>query len=186
MKPPPRFSQLSEPRQRLIRSCQAANFGFIQNLLIRDREPVFDPAPQVYLDIKLDAEEWSREELGSADFTVCEEAVRLFALLDRIQGGKICKLEVRAGIPRRVLAEGSIAEWSELSPRSIVAEQNLPAARQAGSKGPVRRRVVESERETAAEKAAGHRRDARGGRGSEDASRREYPETTRVGDCLGS
>ena len=48
-----------------------------------------------------------------------------------------------------------------------VGATNLPVARQAGSKDPVRRLVVESERETAAEEAAGHRRDAWGWRCSE-------------------
>ena len=38
--------------------------------------------------------------------------------------------------------------------------------RQAGSKGPVRRQVVDCGSKTAAEKAAGHRRDARGWQGS--------------------
>ena len=48
-----------------------------------------------------------------------------------------------------------------------VGTQKLPVVRQAGSKDPVRRLVVDSERKTAAEKVAGHRRDAWGWRGSE-------------------
>ena len=62
-----------------------------------------------------------------------------------------------------------------------------PAVRQAGSKDPVRRGVVETERETAIQKIAGHARDAAGERCSEGRfSRRIYPETSRVGDCPGS
>ena len=45
--------------------------------------------------------------------------------------------------------------------------REVPAARQAGSKGPVRRLIVETERKTAALKAAGNRRDAWGWRRSE-------------------
>jgi hypothetical protein len=45
----------------------------------------------------------------------------------------------------------------------------LPVVRQAGSKGPVRRLMVDSERKTAAEEAAGHRRDAWDGGVRKDA-----------------
>jgi hypothetical protein len=59
--------------------------------------------------------------------------------------------------------------------------------RQAGSEDPVRRCVVDTERETAIQKIADHARDAAGGRCSEGRfSRRVYPETSRVGDCPGS
>lgn len=178
-----RFSELSVPRQTLLRACQLANFGFIQGLRVSNREPHFDPPPVVQIDLKLNSKTADRREIGSADFILSAECMHLMTVLDDLGNGLISELEVRAGLPRRVRFGMRI---SELSRYGAAAQENLPVARQAGSKGPVRRLVVESERETAAAEAAGHQRDGRGGRGSEDASRREYPETTRVGDCLDS
>jgi hypothetical protein len=61
-------------------------------------------------DIKLDAEERPRGELAAADFTLCTEARRLMSVLDSIQNGKISKIEVRAGVPRRLVVESRLAE----------------------------------------------------------------------------
>jgi hypothetical protein len=102
----PQFSRVSHARQTLIRLCQLTNYGHIQDLEVRDREPVF-PAPAciVSLDIKLDSDEWVRPAPTIPDFSLSAEVVRLMELLDRIQNGKISKIEVRAGIPRRAVWE---------------------------------------------------------------------------------
>jgi hypothetical protein len=113
-----RFSQLSIPRQGLIRLCQATNYGQIHDLAVREREPVLTgPAPEVILDIRLDREEGPRDELAVADFELCAEVGRLMSLLDGIQHGKISKLEVRAGIPRRILLEKPLTGDGELMER---------------------------------------------------------------------
>jgi len=112
-----RFSDLSPARQILFRLCQSTNYGHIQDLPVRDREPVLDPEAVVSIDVKLDSEERSRDEFSSADFLLCAEAVRLMALLDQINNGKISKLEVRAGIPRRILYEHRISELGGVSAR---------------------------------------------------------------------
>lgn len=108
----PRFSSLSALRQALARHCQSINYGEINNLRVRDREPVLaDPQCVVLLDVKLDSEEYSRQVAEQSDFVLSIEFVRLMALLDRIQNGKISRLEVRAGIPRRVVWESSTTDF---------------------------------------------------------------------------
>jgi hypothetical protein len=100
------FLRLSEPRQVLVRLCQTVNFGQIHDLSVRDCEPVSKcPAPTVFADIRLDAEERLRGEILISDFALSAEVTRLIAVLDRIQNGKISKLEVRAGLPRRLTLE---------------------------------------------------------------------------------
>jgi hypothetical protein len=101
-----RFSQLSIPRQGLVRLCQETNYGHIHDLAVRDRDPVLTgPAPAVLVDIRLDREERPRHELAAADFGLCAEVGRLMSLLDRIRHGKISSIEARAGIPRRIFLE---------------------------------------------------------------------------------
>ena len=102
--PTPRLlSQLSTPRQRLVRRCQAINYGYIERLQVKNSEPIFKPETLVYVEIKLDVDDCARSEVGLADFALPDEILRLLAQLDEIQNGTIEKLEVRAGIPRRLI-----------------------------------------------------------------------------------
>jgi hypothetical protein len=105
-----RLSQLSGPRQTLVRLCQRLDYGQILDVLITGREPVFDPPPTLLLDIKLDADGRSRPELNLADFDLCEEVCRLLDRVDQMEKGRIQRIEVRAGIPRRILIEASVTE----------------------------------------------------------------------------
>lgn len=105
-----RFRQLSAPRQAPVRLFQTVNFGRIEDLEIRRSEPAFNPAPLVLLDLKLDTEEGPRPERDLTDFVLCDEVRRLMARLDEIENGCIQRIEVRAGIPRRLIVEAQALE----------------------------------------------------------------------------
>ena len=108
---PLRFSQLSPGRQILVRLCQSINYGHIQNLTVEDQEPVLQGASAIATtDIRLDAEDLARGELVVDDFILCAEVTRLIALFDKVQNATISKIEVRAGIPRRISLEHHFAE----------------------------------------------------------------------------
>ncbi len=107
-----RLTQLSAPRQALVRLFQSVNFGQIIGLAIRDGDPVFHPEPTVLLDVKLDADEGERPEADLADFTLRDEVRRLFARLDQLQNGTVERIEVRSGVPRRVIIERRLTEAS--------------------------------------------------------------------------
>jgi hypothetical protein len=50
------------------------NYGLIQDLTVRDREPILTSCPPLVLtDIRLDVEERPREELSLNDFNLCVE-----------------------------------------------------------------------------------------------------------------
>jgi hypothetical protein len=84
------------------------NFGQIRNLNIRSGELVFDPRPVVLIDSKLDGQDTPRPEIETTDFVLPAEICRLMAHLDHIGDGVIEHIEVRAGIPRRVLFESAM------------------------------------------------------------------------------
>lgn len=105
-----RFCALSGPRQALVRLCQSIDYAQVEDLQVRDGEPVFDPPPTVLLDLKLDSDSSGRSESELADFALCEEVCRLLERIDQIQNGRIRRIEVRAGIPRRVLIEANVME----------------------------------------------------------------------------
>jgi hypothetical protein len=62
------------------------------------------------LDVRLDTDCASRAESELADFELCDEVCRLLDRLDKIQDGRIQRIEVRAGIARRVLIEAKLTE----------------------------------------------------------------------------
>jgi len=106
MTPGLRLSQLSVQRQHLVRLCQSTNYGYIENLLVRGRQPVIEESmPLVMVDLKLDSKEGLLPKLEIEDFTLSQEVTRLMRLLDDIEDGAISKIEVRDGIPRRVIVE---------------------------------------------------------------------------------
>ncbi|MGA2882247.1 MAG: hypothetical protein ABSG13_25115 [Bryobacteraceae bacterium] len=103
MSDPLRLSELSPARQALVRLCQSANYAQIEQLQVNDSEPVFNPAPVVLLDLKLDSDEMPRPEMALTDFMLTAEFCRLMDKLDGLKHGIIERIEVRAGLPRRML-----------------------------------------------------------------------------------
>ena len=117
------FSQLSRPRQALVRLCQNINYGSIQGLRVEDAEPALSPPPLVLIDVKLDADEVPRPEADLPDFELCDEVCRLMGRLQELTTGMIERIEVRGGIPRRIAVRGwLIRAWSPL-PQTGLADR---------------------------------------------------------------
>jgi len=114
-----RLSQLPPSRQLLVRLCQTINYGSIYRLEIRDSEPAFDPQPRVLVELKLDAEELKRPEVGLMDFKLRDEVWRLMDQFDELRNGVVERIEVRAGIPYRVLFEARLGEIAITSTTGI-------------------------------------------------------------------
>lgn len=98
-----RFSQLSPQRQALIRRCQQIGYGGIGPFHLRDCEPVFEPGTHISLDVKLDSDDSRRCEFDLRDFELNKEMVRLFSSFDAVGDCAVDHLEVRAGVPRRIV-----------------------------------------------------------------------------------
>jgi len=96
---------LSAPRRQLLEMMQKYNFCRIENLEIRGGEPVFDPAPRVIQDIKLGGENGPRPELVKQDFLLRTPVIELFEHLNRVGNGTVAVIEVRYGLPVKLLIE---------------------------------------------------------------------------------
>ena len=103
-----KLSGLSAPRQALVRLFQSIDYGQILDLHVRDREPVFSPEPGLILEVKLDGDLCQRQESDLEDFALRDEVLRLLDRIDEIGNGRIQRIEVRAGIPRRMLIEATL------------------------------------------------------------------------------
>jgi hypothetical protein len=108
-----RLSELSPQRRMLVRLCQSTNFGIIRGLEIREGQPVFDPPPIVLVDLKLGADDEPRAETELADFAICREVLQLMDRLDELVTVTIESIEIRAGIPRRLVFRAAIPASSK-------------------------------------------------------------------------
>lgn len=102
---------LSPNRRRLVEAMQALNFGRVEQLQVRGGEPVFSPSPRLIQDIKFgSADGGPRPELVREDFPLKASVLELFEHLDRISDGMVAAVEVRYGLPFRVIVERSYGE----------------------------------------------------------------------------
>jgi hypothetical protein len=99
-------SSLSTPQKRLLEILQKVNYGRVEDLSIRGGEPMFNPPPRIVRDVKLGAaDNGARPELESADFALKREHVELFESLRRLGDGAIEAIEIKAGLPFRLIIE---------------------------------------------------------------------------------
>ena len=108
-----RFSAVSPRRQQLIRMCQALNCGAFKGIQLHDGDPVL--VSSLIAEERLDLPDEQRPEIQLADFNLSKEWHRLLGRFDQVQNGAIERLEVRAGIPRRVLWESRLPQLLENS-----------------------------------------------------------------------
>lgn len=95
--------KLSAARSDLLELMQHINFGRIEGLAIRQGEPVLDPHPVVIREHKFGGENGPRPELATDKFLLKQRVVELFAYLDEFQNGVIDVLEIKHGLPFRMI-----------------------------------------------------------------------------------
>jgi hypothetical protein len=82
---------------------QSLNFGRIEGLAILNGQPVLDPPPRVVREAKFGGDNGPRPEASVAEFLLKAQVVELFQQLDRIGNGTIAVLEIKHGLPFRML-----------------------------------------------------------------------------------
>ena len=97
--------QVSRPRQRLIELMQDRDHGWIENLEVRDREPVIDPNLAAFRDVKFESDNGPREELALDDFVLKAKHIELLQFFDRLHDGVIQRLEFKNGLPFRMVVK---------------------------------------------------------------------------------
>ena len=96
-------SSLSLQRQLLVETLQRINFGRLDNLRFRDGQPVIDATASIVREHKFVAENGPRPETSKADFTLKQQLVELFRYFDERGEGQIESLEVKHGLPFRMI-----------------------------------------------------------------------------------
>lgn len=110
MNRPATIQDLSPAQQRLVRLFQSINFGRVEELEIRNGEPEFSPAPRVFVELKLDVADGPRPESRLGSFQLRSQMERFFTQISRLKDGTVEVIEVRHGLPFRMVIEAMPAE----------------------------------------------------------------------------
>lgn len=99
MKPPRSKSSLTGPQQRLVELMQQINFGRIEDLLVRNGVPVFNPPPRVIRKLKVGADNSPRPEYEFDDFLLRQQTEELLSAIEQMGDGEVLVIDVRHGLP---------------------------------------------------------------------------------------
>ena len=98
-------ASLSPARRQLLERLQQINFGRLVNLAVRNGEPVFDPPPRIFREIKFGGENGPRPEAAINNFSLKSQIVELFRELDELRDGTIEVLQIAHGLPLMMTVE---------------------------------------------------------------------------------
>ena len=93
---------LSPARLHLVELMQEVNFGRIEQLEVRDWQPVFEPTPRVVRIIVFGKENKPNACRVTHDYVLKKKVVELFEVLDRERSLSIRELVIENGLPVRM------------------------------------------------------------------------------------
>jgi hypothetical protein len=101
-------STLSAPRKKLLQTMQHLHFGTIEGLVVKGGEPCFTPAPKITQEIKLGTEIPQRPTMTDDNFALKRCVTDLFEQLGRLPDDSAVTIDVRHGLPARLIVARSI------------------------------------------------------------------------------
>lgn len=100
-------STLSAPRQKLLRIMQQNPFSNVETV-VSGSEPCFDHRLRVTREIKLGIDAPALPTAEDADFGLKRAVTDLFDHFDRLRDGTAVTIEVRHGLPARLILAGEV------------------------------------------------------------------------------
>ena len=92
----------------LLGIMQQLYFGKIEGLTVRNSEPCFKPPPQITQEIKLCAQATRRPVSDNEDFHLKRCVIELFGHINTLSDGSVVTIEVRHGLPARLIVTRSV------------------------------------------------------------------------------
>ena len=99
------FSDVPAARKRLLRVMQENPYSRIEHLAVISGEPAFGPNTKIIAETKFGVGDGPRREAGLPDYALKKEVVELFQQLNHIGSGEVLTLEIRGGLPFRMIRE---------------------------------------------------------------------------------
>ncbi len=101
-------ASLTAARRRLVEMMQEINYGRIEQLEVRDSEPVFDPPPRVVRQVVFGKTNGVNPLRTQSGFALKKSVVQLFEIFDREQCLSILELVINDGLPVRMTVADAI------------------------------------------------------------------------------
>ncbi|MFO0903711.1 MAG: hypothetical protein U0939_11965 [Pirellulales bacterium] len=89
---------LTPAKRWLVHRMHQTYFGTMQNLLVRDGEPVIEPPPRTKQAYKLGGKR-NPPKVVAQEFALKQQHVELFELMESKRNGVIAKLTIQEGLP---------------------------------------------------------------------------------------
>ena len=99
---------LTPARQRLVEVMQEINYGRIEQLEVRDREPMFKPPPRVVRQIVFGKDNGPNARRAAQGFALKKQVAELFEVFDRERSFLILELVIENGLPVRMAVAGVV------------------------------------------------------------------------------
>lgn len=100
-------TSLSAPRKKLLQAMQRNPFSNI-DAVVSGGEPSFEPPPKITREIKLGIDVPARPTADDSDFALKKAVTDLFQHFDQLRDGTAVTIEVRHGLPARLILAGEI------------------------------------------------------------------------------
>lgn len=91
-------SVLSKSQSRLVEILQRLNYGRVEELHVRNGEPVFDPAPRIIQKLKMGGENGPRPESALQDFLLKHQTIEMLQAIADLGEGTILAIECKNGL----------------------------------------------------------------------------------------
>ena len=111
-----RRSQLHPRKTYLLDLCRWIGFGFIEGQVVECGLPRFDPMPRIVREVKLVAGGDQPRPPSGVDFELKDEMLMLLNQLEYIGTGVVQRIEVKHGVPFRLIVEENTSgqgSWGE-------------------------------------------------------------------------
>ena len=101
--------ELTQQRQKLLNIMQEINFGGIEQLEIRNGQPVMERYHRIIKDIKFGGDNGMRVERSMGEYALKKQHHDLFDQLDCLRNAVICQLVIQNGLPIKMSVEEIVA-----------------------------------------------------------------------------
>lgn len=100
-----RYRDLAAGQRHLVELMRQIGFGRIENLLVQRGQPVFEPGPRVFREIKLEHGTADIHRAASGDYLLKEQVLSLLRRLEALGNGRIESIIITHGLPLRMTVE---------------------------------------------------------------------------------
>jgi hypothetical protein len=120
---PQKTQELSPGQRSLVELMQVHQFGRIQNMPVRDGQPILDSTVNVVRVARLGGESDPLKLTNAEDFELKRQVRDLFDELARLENGTVIRLEFRHGLPLLLETTPSVVLAPEPPPTRLMEQE---------------------------------------------------------------